>query len=85
MPSTKQQEYLSAEAHSSPVFSGANLTELLTNVEPEEFKPTEDIVITALNDHLLDDFIVSHDHLNILEILGEGKICAKTITINYDL
>ena len=73
-PSTKQWTNSSAEAQ----FTGAvppvvNLTKLLTGLEPEEFKLTEDIVITALNDHLLEDFIVSHDHLNILETLGEGE------------
>lgn len=51
----------------------------MTSAEPEQFKPTEDVVITALNDHLLEDFIVSHDHLSILETLGEGEICIKCI------
>ena len=51
------------------------LTELITSTEPEEFKLTEDIVITALNNYLLEDFIVSHNNLSVHETLGEGKIC----------
>ena len=51
------------------------LTELITSTEPEEFKLTEDIVITALNNYLLEDFIVSHNNLSIHETLGEGEIC----------
>ena len=74
-PSDSASPYLSA-ASSVP-----SLAEVLTSKEPEEFKPTEDLVITALNDHLLEDFIVSHDHLNILEVLGEGKISSNCIAI----
>ena len=50
-------------------------SELLTSTEPEEFKLTEDIVITALNNYLLEDFIVSHNNLSTHETLGEGEIC----------
>ena len=65
------EPYLTAASYSTPRI---NLTELLTtSLGPEEFKPTEDIVMTALADHLLDDFIVPHDYLQILEILGEGN------------
>ena len=55
----------------SPITS---LTELITSTEPEEFKLTEDIVITALNNYLLEDFIVSHNNLIVHETLGEGEI-----------
>ena len=76
MASTKQRTNSSAEAQFTVAAPPAvNLTELLTSLEPEEFKPTEDVVITAFDDHLLEDFIVSHDHLNILETLGEGENC----------
>ena len=55
------------------------LTQLLSSLEPEEFKPTEDVVITALNDHLLEDHIVSFDHLEIHKTLGEGEICNYSV------
>ena len=66
------EDYLTPVSHSS---QGVTLTQLLTSLEPEEFKPTEDVVITALNDHLLKDCIVSFDHLEICETLGGGEIC----------
>jgi len=70
-PSAEQKADLSASSHTT---AGFNLTEVLTCSGPEKFELTEDIVVTALNDHLLEDFIVSHDRLNILETLGEGEI-----------
>ena len=51
------------------------LAELVSSTEPEEFKLTEDIINNALNNYLLEDFIVSHDNLTILETLGKGEIC----------
>ena len=66
------EPYLAATSYCTP---RANLTEILTSSVPEEFKPTEDIVMTALDNYLLEDFIVPHDHLTILETLGEGNIC----------
>ena len=51
------------------------LAELVSSTEPEEFKLTEDIINTALNNYLLEDFIVSYDNLSVLETLGEGEIC----------
>ena len=65
-------DYLIAVSHPSQKIP---LTQLLSSSEPEEFKPTEDVVITALNNHLLEDHIVSIDHLEIHKTLGEGKIC----------
>ena len=65
------EDYLTLRPNSS---QGVTLTQLLTSSEPKEFKPTKDIVITALNDHLLKDSIVSFDHLEICETLGEGEI-----------
>jgi len=50
------------------------IVKALTSPRHENFKLTEDKVVTALTDHLLDDFIVSHDRLDILETLGEGEI-----------
>ena len=70
---------LSAEPYCTPRI---NLTEALTSSGPEEFKPTEDIIITTLNNYL-EDFIVLHDHLTILESLGEGNICISGITGIY--
>ena len=72
----------SASPYLAAASSLASLAEILTSEEPEEFKPTEDLVVTALNDHLLEDFIVSYDHLNILETLGEGNNCI-TIKLQF--
>ena len=71
---------LSAEPYCTPRI---NLTEALTSSGPEEFKPTEDIIITSFNNYLLEDFIVPHDHLMIFESLGEGNICISGTTGMY--
>ena len=60
------EPYLTATSYCTPKI---NLTEVLSSSGPEEFKPTEGLVITALNDYLLEDFIVPHDHLTIRESL----------------
>ena len=70
-PSTEQKTNFSAE---SVVSQSSAVVKALTSSGQEEFKLTQDIIITALTDHLLEDFIVSHDSLNILETLGEGEI-----------
>ena len=59
------------------------LAELVSSTEPEDFKLTEDIIITALNNYLLEDFIVSHDNLSVHETLGEGEI-RKSLYYNYN-
>ncbi len=74
------EPYLTATSYCTPKI---NLTEVLSSSGPEEFKPTEDLVITALNDYLLEDFIVPHNHLTIRESLGEGNICISGSTGIY--
>ena len=77
LPSTDQKNNSATDYSTSVSLTSSQritLTQLLTNSEPEELKLTEDRVITALNDHLLEDHILPFGHLQICETLGEGKI-----------